>query len=76
MFLLSSQVRVTLTNDPNKIFKALQSVEPKGDVNFITGIRIAHVRDIIGPHLPKPCAYGTHSSLENVKSQKACAFPN
>ena len=43
-FSLSTQVRVTLTNDSNKIFKALQSVEPKGNVNFTTGIRIAHVR--------------------------------
>jgi len=36
-------VRVTLTNDLNKIFKALQVLEPKGKVNFVTGIRIAHV---------------------------------
>lgn len=40
----STQVRVTLTNEANKIFKALQVVQPKGAVNFITGIRIAHVR--------------------------------
>lgn len=36
---------MTLTNEANKIFKALQSVELKGCVNFITGIRIAHVRE-------------------------------
>ena len=40
---LSTQVRVTLTNDLSKIFKALQQLEPKGKVNFITGLRIAHV---------------------------------
>ena len=43
-FHCSTQVHVTLTNDTNKIFKALQMLEPKGSVNFITGIRIAHVR--------------------------------
>ena len=34
---------MTLTNEANKIFKALQAVEPEGKINFITGIRIAHV---------------------------------
>ena len=43
MFSFSTHVCVTLTNDPNKIFKALQGIEPKGVVNFVTGIRIAHV---------------------------------
>lgn len=41
--LADTQVRVTLTNDSNKIFKALQSVELSGAVNFVTGIRIAHL---------------------------------
>lgn len=39
----STQVHVTLTTDQNKIFKALQPLEPKGNVNFVTAIRIAHV---------------------------------
>ena len=39
----STQLRVTLTNDNNKIFKALQAVEPAGRINFVTGVRIAHV---------------------------------
>ena len=39
----STQVHVTPTNDTNKIFKALQSLEPKGAMKFITGLRIAHV---------------------------------
>ena len=39
----STQVHVTLTPDQNKIFKALQPMEPNGSVNFVTGIRIAHV---------------------------------
>lgn len=43
----STAVRVTLTNDLNKIFKSLQSLEPKGKINFVTGIRIAHVSNYI-----------------------------
>lgn len=39
----STQVHVTLTTDQNKIFKALQPLEPKGTINFVTAIRIAHV---------------------------------
>ena len=44
----STAVRVTLTNDLNKIFKSLQTLEPKGKVNFVTGIRIAHVSSYFG----------------------------
>ena len=40
----STQVHVTLTTDRNKIFKALQPLEPKpGTINFVTAIRIAYV---------------------------------
>ena len=45
----STQVHVTLTNDTNKIFKALQGLEPKGAVKFITGLRIAHVSFLFWP---------------------------
>lgn len=41
--LADTQVHVTLTMDQNKIFKALQPLEPKGSVNFVTAIRIAHL---------------------------------
>ncbi|XP_064382965.1 26S proteasome non-ATPase regulatory subunit 4-like [Halichondria panicea] len=41
--LADTQLRVTLTNDNNKIFKALQAVEPAGRINFVTGVRIAHL---------------------------------
>ena len=34
---------MTLTSDQNKIFKALQPLEPKGSINFVTSLRIAHV---------------------------------
>ena len=34
---------MTLTADQNKIFKALQPLEPKGSINFVTSLRIAHV---------------------------------
>lgn len=40
---VSTEVRVPLTTDYNKIAKNLQLVEPKDEVKFITGIRIAHV---------------------------------
>ncbi|XP_041346749.1 26S proteasome non-ATPase regulatory subunit 4-like [Gigantopelta aegis] len=38
-----TQVRVPLTTDYNKIAKSLQTVEPKGSIKFLTGIRIAHL---------------------------------
>lgn len=38
-----TQVRVPLTNDFNKIAKHLQTVEPKGNIKFIVGLRIAHL---------------------------------
>jgi 26S proteasome regulatory subunit N10 len=41
--LADTQVHVTLTTDQNKIFKALQPLEPKGSVKFVTAIRIAHL---------------------------------
>lgn len=47
MILFSTQVRVPLTNDYNKISKNLQALEPKGAMKFIIGIRIAHVSIII-----------------------------
>ena len=49
----SAQVHVTLTNDNNKVFKALQSLEPKGNIRFITGVRIAHV-SLCYPSPPAP----------------------
>ena len=42
---------MTLTIDQNKIFKALQPLEPKGSVNFVTSIRIAHVSAFIHPNM-------------------------
>ena len=44
---LSTQVRVPLTNDYNKIAKNLYEVEPKGMMKFIVGIRIAHVSTLV-----------------------------
>ena len=35
---------MTLTTDLNKVLKALQQLEPKGHINLISGLRIAHVR--------------------------------
>ena len=34
---------MTLTTDVNKVLKALQQLEPKGHINMISGLRIAHV---------------------------------
>lgn len=34
---------MTLTTDVNKVLKALQQLEPKGHINLISGLRIAHV---------------------------------
>ena len=56
----SAQVHVTLTSDQNKIFKALQSLEPKGSINFITSLRIAHVSIVQ--------TYHTHQMYNGVLS--------
>jgi len=43
-FLLSSvEVLTTLTADVGRILSKLHQVQPKGEIKFITGIRVAHV---------------------------------
>jgi len=37
------EVLATLTSDVGRIFTKMHSIQPKGDINFITGIRIAHL---------------------------------
>ncbi len=49
-FYSSSEVLTTLTTDVGKVMAKLQQVQPKGEVNFVTGVRIAHVS--IDPFLP------------------------
>jgi 26S proteasome regulatory subunit N10 len=39
----SSEVLVTLTSDVGKLLAKLHQVRPKGNINFISAIRIAHV---------------------------------
>ena len=39
----SLEVLVTLTTDVGKVLSTLHSVKPKGAINIITGIKIAHV---------------------------------
>jgi 26S proteasome regulatory subunit N10 len=39
----SSEVLTTLTTDVGKVMAKLQQVQPKGEVNFVTGVRIAHL---------------------------------
>ena len=34
---------VTLTTDVGKVLSAAQLVKPKGELNFVTGIRVAQV---------------------------------
>lgn len=45
LFLLcfSASVLATLTADVGRILSKLHQVQPNGDINFSTGIRIAHV---------------------------------
>lgn len=37
------EVLATLTSDVGRILSKMHLVQPKGDINFITGVRIAHV---------------------------------
>lgn len=39
----SVRVLATLTADVGRILSKLHQVQPNGDINFSTGIRIAHV---------------------------------
>lgn len=44
-FLFSNcEVLTTLTPDAGKILSKLHAVQPRGTINFCTGIRVAHVR--------------------------------
>lgn len=43
----SARVLATLTADVGRILSKLHQVQPNGDINFSTGIRIAHVIDIL-----------------------------
>jgi len=43
MTLSNTQVLATLTSDPGKILTKLHQVQPGGNINFISGIRIAHL---------------------------------
>ena len=38
------EVLVTLTTDVGRVLSKLHHVQPKGKTNFLTGIKIAHVR--------------------------------
>ena len=42
-FSLRTEVLVTLTSDVNRVLARLHQVQPKGDINFITAVRVAHV---------------------------------
>lgn len=37
------EVLATLTSDVGRILSKMHLVQPKGNINFITGVRIAHV---------------------------------
>lgn len=37
------EVLATLTTDVGKILACLHRVQPKGNVNFVTGVKVAHV---------------------------------
>ncbi|GFO36529.1 26S proteasome non-ATPase regulatory subunit 4 [Plakobranchus ocellatus] len=39
----NTEVLVTLTSDVNRILARLHQVQPKGEINFITAVRVAHL---------------------------------
>jgi len=41
-----TEVLVTLTTDVGKLLSKLNQVRPKGNINFVSAIRIAHVSNI------------------------------
>lgn len=40
------EVLATLTSDVGRIFSKMHLVQPKGEINLLTGIRIAHVSNL------------------------------
>ncbi len=42
-FFFSTEVLVTLTADVGRILSKLHAVAPKGEMKFVSGVRIAHV---------------------------------
>ncbi len=44
MTLSELNVLVTLTTDSGKVLAKLHTVQPMGNINFLQGIKIAHVR--------------------------------
>lgn len=49
MYTIFSTVEVlaTLTSDVGRIFSKMHLVQPKGEINLLTGVRIAHVSNVI-----------------------------
>lgn len=43
IFFSSVEVLATLTSDVGRILSKMHLVQPKGNINIVTGIRIAHV---------------------------------
>lgn len=43
----SVEVLATLTSDVGRILSKLHQVQPDGNINLLTGIRIAHVRNYL-----------------------------
>lgn len=43
----SVRVLATLTADVGRILSKLHQVQPNGNINFSTGIRIAHVKHLV-----------------------------
>ena len=43
----SVEVLATLTSDVGRILSKLHQVQPDGNINLLTGIRIAHVRKFL-----------------------------
>ena len=43
VLILSLEVLVTLTTDVGKILASLHKVQSKGDIKFLTAVKIAHV---------------------------------
>lgn len=46
LFISSVEVLATLTSDVGRILSKMHLVQPKGDINIVTGIRIAHVSSV------------------------------
>ena len=72
-FSFSTEVLVTLTADVGRILSKLHAVQPKGEMKFVSGVRIAHVS--LGLKVPMFSCLNWHSNHCTTKDNLFTYMP-